>query len=359
MSNHAARRPPLPARHELGVWLVVLTGVVLALVGAWNIRLTGMGEGLVGMGFELFVDVGLPLVSIGIVWYVTRTSGLPDRPIARWTFGGIAILVLLGVWASYTDLLAGAYGQALGTLVLGANLGFLFGVVTGINRARAQENAALVERERAQREGLALVNHLIRHHVLNGMTIINGYTDELREEGVDDEHVEVIERQSDRIVTLVENVQTLVESLSEAVEPRPVDAAEVAERAAADARETAPNADVHLQAESASVKADEFLRAVLDNLLSNAIDHHDGDPEVTVTVEADDPVVIRVADDGPGIPADVRESFAEKDDLATAVAGEGLGLYLVHTLVTNYGGTVDISDNQPRGVVVTVELPQG
>ena len=43
----------------------------------------------------------------------------------------------------------------------------------------------------------------------------------------------------------------------------------------------------------------------------------------------------RVEDDGLGVPEEVRESFAEKDDVTTAVAGDGLGLCLVHTLVTN------------------------
>lgn len=354
MTTHGA----IPGRGEEGIWVVMLAGVVLAVVGAGEVALTGLSGDGIGMGFQLFTDVLLPILAVAVVLYARRGSRLPDRPIASWTGAGILLLVLLGVWASATELLAGNFLAALGTLVLGANLGILFGVVTGINRAQAKEKAELVERERTQREGLALLNHLLRHHVLNGMTIINGYTDELRAEGVADEHVDVIERQSDRIVTLVENVQTLVESLSEAVDPRPVDAAEVAERAVVDARETHPEATFHLEADPATVSADEFLRAVLDNLLSNAVEHHDGDPEISVEIEGGDPVVLRVTDDGPGIPADVRASFAEKDDMATAVAGEGLGLYLVYTLVTNYGGSVDISDNQPRGTVVTVTLPR-
>ncbi len=358
MSNQPATRPALPGNDEAGVWVVVLAGLSLAVVGAWHISVTELSPTGVQLGFELFIDVGLPVVAVGVVLYATRSSRLPDRPIANWTVAGILLLVLLAVWASIAELLAGEFVDAIETLLLGANLGILFGVVTGINRAQAMEKAELVERERSQREGVALLNHLLRHHVLNGMTIINGYADELRAEGVPEEHVEVIERQSDRIVTLVENVQTLVESLSASVDPKPVDAAAVVDRAVADARETHPDATFEVLAESVTVRADEFLRAVLDNLLANAVEHHDGDPHVRVAVEHGDPVVVRVADDGPGVPDDVRRSFDGDEDVATAVAGEGLGLYLVHTLVTNYGGTLSIADNEPRGTVVTVELPR-
>jgi len=358
MSNQRAAGRPIPARLGAGVWVVVVAGLMLAAVGAWHVTLTGVSAAEIQLGFELFIDVGLPVLAIIIVLYATRESRLPDAPIARWTLVGIVGLLLLAGWASVTELLAGEFRPAMGTLLLGANLGIIFGVVAGLNRAYAIEKAELVERERTHREGLAMLNHLLRHHVLNGMTIINGYTDELREAGVADEQAAVIERQSERIVTLVENVQTLVESLSESADPKPVDAAAVVSRAVDDARETHTAAAFDVTTEPVTVRADEFLRAVVDNLLANAVDHHDGDPEVHVTVSGGDPVVVRVADDGPGIPEDVRRSFAAKDDMSTAIAGEGLGLYLVHTLVTNYGGRVAITDNEPRGTVVTVELPR-
>jgi hypothetical protein len=64
---------------------------------------------------------------------------------------------LLAIRTSSTEPRDGRLIDAPGTLVLGANLGLLFGVVAGINRAQAKENAELVERERARREGLAFL----------------------------------------------------------------------------------------------------------------------------------------------------------------------------------------------------------
>jgi signal transduction histidine kinase len=80
--------------------------------------------------------------------------------------------------------------------------------------------------------------------------------------------------------------------------------------------------------------------------------------ELTAHLEGDG-VVVEVADDGPGIPTSVREALFQEGARGPESAGTGLGLYLVHTLVTRYGGTVSAHDNQPRGTVVRVELPRG
>ena len=358
MSNQPINRPNVPIGVVEGSWVVVAIGLCLALFGGWHVLESGVSGSGIESGSVLFINVGLPVVAVGVMVYAVRKAPTREWVVARWMVGGILAFAALAVWASADSLLAGELVAARGTLLLGTNLGILFGVVTGVNRARAKQNAELAERERAQRESIAFLNHLLRHHVLNGMTIINGYTNELREKDISPEHIEVIERQSDRIVTLVENVQTLAQSLSGDPEAKPVDITVVAERAVADARETYPDATFELDVDSATVRADDFLRSVLDNLLANAVEHHDGDPTVRVVVDAGDPTVLRVADDGPGIPDDIRQSFTEKDDMATGVAGDGLGLYLVHTLVTNYGGEVRIADNDPRGTVVTVELPR-
>ncbi len=358
MSNRPATGVAVPTRPEGGLAVVAAAGGLLALLGAWQSVAGGVAGSAVEIGSELFVSVGLPLTAVGIVGYTCLTTRLPTDPIVRWTLAGIVGLGLLAVWSSVPEFRAGRLADAADSLLVGANLGIVFGAVAGINRAHAADKADLVERERAHREGLAVLNHLLRHHVLNGMTIISGHADELRATDVPAEHLEAIERQSERIVTVVDNVQTLVRSLSEETEPKPVEVDVVAERAVADARETDPEATFDLDADPAVARADEFLRAVLDNLVSNAVEHHDGDPHVRVVVEDGDRVVVRVADDGPGVPDPVRGSFAETEATSTAVAGDGLGLYLVHTLVTNYGGSVRIEDNDPRGTVVVVELPR-
>ncbi|PSP95216.1 hypothetical protein BRC84_03640 [Halobacteriales archaeon QS_1_68_44] len=107
-----------------------------------------------------------------------------------------------------------------------------------------------------------------------------------------------------------------------------------------------------------TVRADDLLSAVLENLLSNAVDHNDADrPRVAVGAEPDgESVVLRVSDNGPGIPESEREAYFEAGRQHEASVGQGLGLYLVNTLVERYGGTVEITDNEPRGTTIEVEL---
>jgi signal transduction histidine kinase len=72
--------------------------------------------------------------------------------------------------------------------------------------------------------------------------------------------------------------------------------------------------------------------------------------------ESESAVVIRVADNGPGIPDDQKETVFGKGEKGLDSQGSGIGLYLVQTLVTTYGGSIWIEDNDPEGSVFAVEL---
>lgn len=345
-------------RRDSGGGGVVVAGIglCLALVGGWHVWDVETADTAAGWGWILFINIGLPALTSLSVLYVLRRARISSWTVARWVVGGLLALALLGAWANVESLLVGEFADVRGSIVLGSNLGLLFGAVAGINRSHARKNAELVERERTQREGIAFLNYLLRHHVLNGVTIINGYTDELRRQDVSEEHVAVIERQSDRIVTLVENVQTLVQSVSGEAEPAPVDLSDVVERAVDDARETYPDATFDLDTEPTTVLANEFVGAVVDNVLSNAVEHHQGNAYVSVSVGGGDSPVLHVADDGPGISETIKTSFGTMEGTPADIAGDGLGLYLVHTLVESYGGTVRLEDNEPTGTVVLIEF---
>jgi two-component system, OmpR family, sensor kinase len=101
---------------------------------------------------------------------------------------------------------------------------------------------------------------------------------------------------------------------------------------------------------------------VLANLLANARTHTPEGTTVTVGVSATDrEALIRVTDAGPGIPADllphVFERFARGDSSRSRAAGStGLGLSIVHAVVTAHGGTVGV-DSRPGRTEFTVRLP--
>lgn len=104
----------------------------------------------------------------------------------------------------------------------------------------------------------------------------------------------------------------------------------------------------------------EELRRVVRNLLDNARRH----ARSTVTVElveTEGRATLAVSDDGPGIPtdrrADIFERFSRLDEARTGGAGRaGLGLAIVHDIVTRHGGTVTV-DDAPGGARFVVALP--
>jgi signal transduction histidine kinase len=96
------------------------------------------------------------------------------------------------------------------------------------------------------------------------------------------------------------------------------------------------------------------------NLLENALDalgNGSGEGRVSVAVARDDGMaVVRVADDGPGIPAAEREKLF-LPYYSTKRRGSGLGLAIVRRIVAEHGGNVEVADNTPRGTRFTIELP--
>jgi signal transduction histidine kinase len=100
------------------------------------------------------------------------------------------------------------------------------------------------------------------------------------------------------------------------------------------------------------------LNQVWVNLIANSIDAvaEGGGVKVRATVE-DAAVVVRVIDDGPGIPAEVREHIFEPFFTTKEIgAGMGLGLDIVRRLVQQNQGEIEV-DSRPGRTEFRVRLP--
>ena len=64
---------------------------------------------------------------------------------------------------------------------------------------------------------------------------------------------------------------------------------------------------------------------------------------------------VRVADDGPGIPA-AEVNVLERGYETPLEHGSGLGLWIVNWIVTESGGGISFDENDPRGSVVTLRF---
>jgi signal transduction histidine kinase len=95
------------------------------------------------------------------------------------------------------------------------------------------------------------------------------------------------------------------------------------------------------------------------NLLENAADAlgHRGTIRLSATVE-EGAVVVRVQDDGPGIPEELRARIFEPFFTTKGVGeGTGLGLDLARRIVTrDFGGELSVT-SEPGSTTFTVALP--
>ncbi len=106
------------------------------------------------------------------------------------------------------------------------------------------------------------------------------------------------------------------------------------------------------------------VEIVFRNLVDNAVKYSLPDPRVEMIVTVDrGRVIVRVVDNGPGIPAAQRNAVFRRfvrlgSELERSTPGTGLGLYLVRSLVRQMRGTVTAKGRlTQRGSIFEVELP--
>jgi len=227
--------------------------------------------------------------------------------------------------------------------------------------ARIRAQSIALERKTDQ---LLLLNRITRHDIRNEMTVVIGWTEQL-EDHTDDAGDQIRQRVLDsgqHVVGLTKAVREFIETLQTAGDPdlRAVDLADVVTDELAKRRETFEAAEFVADGEipRVDVRANDLLASVFRNVLNNAVQHNDSEtPHVEIAVvDRAETVVITIADDGPGIPPDQRDAVLGRTDRGLDHPAAGLGLYLVDTLVTQYGGTLRIGDAELGGVAIEIEL---
>ncbi|MFJ9902982.1 sensor histidine kinase [Streptomyces sp. NPDC101152] len=153
------------------------------------------------------------------------------------------------------------------------------------------------------------------------------------------------------------------------LERQPVDLTMLVLDTVTDARAAGPGHrwQLDLPEEPVTVLGDQHrLHQVLANLLANARLHTPDGTKVTVTLETEGATaVLRVHDDGPGVPRDIQpgvfERFTRADHRRRADAsggGAGLGLSIVVAVAEAHGGSVEL-ESRPGSTTFTVRISTG
>jgi signal transduction histidine kinase len=233
-------------------------------------------------------------------------------------------------------------------------------------------DAARAEREQAmtkQREFVADASHELRTPLTSILANLELLQASLNSPGHEDDRamVDSALRSSGRMSRLVADLLLLARADAGRHGARTrCDLAEVAGAAAVEVAPTMGGRELLVENERplpVEGNADELHRMVL-NLLDNAVRH--GPAEGTVELrlrEEENEAIVEVADDGPGVPVELRDAvfdrFVRGDGPAdTAVGGgSGLGLAIVRAVAASHGGRAEATESDRGGALFRVSIP--
>jgi two-component system NtrC family sensor kinase len=104
------------------------------------------------------------------------------------------------------------------------------------------------------------------------------------------------------------------------------------------------------------------IRQMLDNLVGNAIKYTPQGGKVDVHADLmDDQIILRVSDNGPGIPpgeqSRIFDKFFRASNAPEGVQGSGLGLAIVKSIVESHRGRIWVESSLGQGTTFFVVLP--
>lgn len=231
---------------------------------------------------------------------------------------------------------------------------------------RAMEEAIEFAARQEQLQTAGRLAAEIAHRIKNPLSIINNSAyslDRSSREGKNSTHeqIEIIREEvnkADRILTELMGYAQLAEGRVEKL-----DVTEELERAIAEALPSAAKYEIDVKRDYAEalpylMMQRGHLSEIFVNLLKNAREalNNRGQIEISAQHGEDYSVIVTIADNGPGIPADKTERIFEAY-FSTKEKGTGLGLSIVRHNIEIYGGKVEVQSELGKGARFILKFP--
>ncbi len=201
-------------------------------------------------------------------------------------------------------------------------------------------------------EDLSFLNSILRHDILNEITIVLNYL-ELYQEVGDKDFLEKIKESAKRVVGIINDVRDLEEIIknSKYSQKKLKDSLfEVVKNFAHH------NVEFRIKGDCTITVNEGGLKITVSNIIENAL-RHSGTDKIDIEIRGSEEFCeIRIADYGKGIPDDLKKKIFEKGFKYGESANTGLGLYIVKKIIERMGGEVWIEDNHPRGSLFVLRL---
>ena len=229
----------------------------------------------------------------------------------------------------------------------------------------------LTELEKAQRlAAWREVARRIAHEVKNPLTPIQLSAQRLRrrfsERLSGEGDAAIFQECTEVIIRQVEEMKKLVDEFSQfarlpEIKPRPGDFALFVEESLALFRQAHKKVTFEFQVENRPPIFSfdpEQMRRVLTNILDNAVTAMNEEGSVFLTLSADELTGLRltISDTGPGLESGVRDTLFDPH-VTTKSGGQGLGLAIVRTIISDHGGFIRAKSLPGEGARFIIELP--
>lgn len=219
--------------------------------------------------------------------------------------------------------------------------------------------------QRQHEQQLSVLTRMLRHNLRNELNIVRGNVI-LLENALEDtalsQRTETIKETIDSTIARTEKIQSIADA-SNLTANGPVEVVGELEELIMIKQEEYPAVRITLDTpEEAWTAVGPAIVTALDEVLTNAIEHNDGDaPRVHISVtmsrqNGQGNVRIRVADNGPGLPEEEIEPIVEGEETALNHSS-GVGLWLVVWIIREVGGDIEFEETSD-GAAVTISLPR-
>lgn len=261
----------------------------------------------------------------------------------------------------------GFVGCTLSTAALNA-LAYLAAI--GIERARTIEEASHLEAARQSEVLKATLLDALAHDLKTPLTSIKGAVTHLLAKPRDPAELELLtiaNEEADRLNRLVVEVLEMARIEASKLHPdrAPHNIMDIVQATLREQEEALKGRKVELNVPPSLPAADvdfEFIQQVLKQLLDNAINYSTPGAPLTISAEAQgERIVVSVADEGRGIPADEQSRIFDKFYRGRAwrekVLGTGLGLSIAKGIVEAHGGKIWVTSAPGKGSVFSFAVP--
>jgi signal transduction histidine kinase len=166
----------------------------------------------------------------------------------------------------------------------------------------------------------------------------------LLEQECESEHIDPLQNALSRMEEIVEDTLTLARNGQQVGEMEPVNVVDTIGKCWELVATSAATLEIE---DDITIRADpDRVRHICENLLRNAVEH--GGDDVTVRIGQAAEETIYFEDDGPGIPADERESVFDAG-YSSASDGTGFGLAIVQRVAEAHGWDITLTESESGG----------